>query len=102
MPTRANTICPRCLTPRMAGTRCPTCSQRRGTTTQRGYDQAHKDLRTWYQAQMDDGTVYTCRRCTKIITAEQPWDLGHDAQRNHSGPEHADCNRGEPNTHRQG
>lgn len=66
----------------------------RGTTTERGYGQQHKKLRTAAKLDVDAGKAH-CWRCTKPIHPHQAWDLGHDDddRTKYNGPEHATCNR---------
>ena len=87
--------CPRLIP---AGTRyCPdharAYEQRRGTTTARGYGQAHQATRTRWAARVATGQV-ACTRCGQVIQPTQPWDLGHSDDRSRwTGPECASCNR---------
>lgn len=65
-----------------------------GRTTARGYGIKHQRLREKWKLKVDRGGV-TCWRCGELITAGEPWDLGHD-DRDRAvtrGPEHAACNR---------
>lgn len=84
---------------RNAGGRCDTCRRQwerdRGSSTARGYDTQHRKLRAQWAPIVATGTV-TCRRpgCGQLITALEPWQLGHDEQRQPRGPEHRDCNVG--------
>lgn len=77
---------------------CPTHTrqheQQRGSSTARGYGQAHRNLRQHWRPIVEAGTV-SCARCHQPITPEQPWDLGHDDhdRTSYTGPEHARCNR---------
>ena len=66
----------------------------RGTRQQRGYDNAHDKLRRAYQRSMDNGCVYHCWRCTRLIDPND-WHLGHDDHdRNvYRGPECPACNQ---------
>jgi hypothetical protein len=70
---------------------------RRGTPAQRGYDQAHRDLRAELEPIVEAGEA-VCWRCGEPIEVGEPWDLGHDDHDRsiHRGPEHASCNRGAP------
>ena len=86
--------CPRILT---RGQRyCPQHAleyeQRRGTPAQRGYDTEHQKLRRTWQARLDAGEIIHCARCGARID-HRAWDLGHDDQRQHRGPECTPCNR---------
>ena len=86
--------CPRILT---QGQRyCPQHAleyeQRRGTPAQRGYDAEHQKLRRTWQARLDAGEIIHCARCGSRINP-CAWDLGHDDQRQHRGPECIPCNR---------
>lgn len=67
------------------------------TTTERGYGSAHRRLRARWAPSVARGEV-ACARCKQPILPGQPWDLGHDDndRTKYSGPEHRDCNRGEP------
>ena len=86
--------CPRILT---QGERyCPQHAaeyeQRRGTRTQRGYGDEHQRLRRTWQSRLDAGEIVHCARCGERINPSA-WDLGHDDQRRHRGPECIGCNR---------
>jgi endogenous inhibitor of DNA gyrase (YacG/DUF329 family) len=87
--------------------RCPACQQntdrqrdqQRGTTTQRGYDGAHKAER---QRQVDAFTPgQPCARCGKPIASVDDADLGHvdDDRSRYSGLEHRRCNRATKGRH---
>ena len=67
--------------------------QRRGSSTQRGYDSAHRRLRAAWQALIDRGEVVHCARCGALITGTS-WQLGHDDndRTKYNGPECASCN----------
>lgn len=88
--------CLNCGTP-TNGTRCPRCARARekarGTRQQRGYDQAHQNIRAWYQRRMREGHTYTCWRCNQPIDPTA-WMLGHcDTNRDlYHGPECIPCN----------
>lgn len=92
--------CPH-LIPR--GTRyCPTHArqyeQRRGSSTARGYDHAHRTRAEAYRAQVRAGHPIRCWRCGQLITNPDDLDLGHDDNDRSvtRGPEHARaCNRAE-------
>ena len=96
-------VCPRPSCPNLIPSTARYCDthnreyeQRRGTSTQRGYDAKHRALRAKYQASMDAGDYYLCARCYEPIQLGEPWDLGHDDddRTKHTGPEHAyRCNR---------
>ena len=96
---RAKRICPKPGCPHVAvGRYCPQHNReyeaKRGTSTARGYDQAHRARRAAWAAHVSRGLV-TCWRCGQPIEAGSAWDLGHD---DHDrtitrGPEHATCNR---------
>lgn len=62
------------------------------------YDAKHRQLRGYWQKQINAGKPVTCARCRQPITADQAWDLGHSRDRSrHTGPEHArsaDCSEG--------
>lgn len=96
---RARRICPKPGCPKpAAGRYCEQHNreyeQARGTSTARGYDQAHRARRAAWATHVSRGLV-TCWRCGQPIEAGAPWDLGHDDHdRNITrGPEHATCNR---------
>ena len=78
--------------------RCETCrranDRRRGTTAERGYGADHGRLREQWAPRVATGTVH-CHKpdCGQLIQPGEPWDLGHDEQRNYRGPEHRWCNR---------
>ena len=81
------------------GSRCPPHAsaheRKRGTRQQRGYDARHDKLRAQWAPRVATGTV-RCWRCGELITATEPWDLGHDDhdRTKYNGPEHANgCNR---------
>lgn len=90
--------CPQLIPP---GARyCPTHAReyeaRRGTSTQRGYDYAHRRQAEAYRARVAQGTPLPCWRCGKPITDPNDLDLGHDDHDRSivRGPEHArGCNR---------
>lgn len=96
---RAKRICPKPGCPHVAvGRYCPQHNReyeaKRGTSTARGYDQAHRARRAAWVTHVSRGLV-TCWRCGQPIEAGSAWDLGHD---DHDrtitrGPEHATCNR---------
>ena len=80
-------------------THCPAhrrqADRARGTRQARGYDASHDKLRAQWAPRVATGTI-TCWRCGELITAPEPWDLGHDDtdRRKYRGPEHANrCNR---------
>jgi hypothetical protein len=79
-------------------TRCPPCQARwqaaRGTTTQRGYDGAHRRLRA--QAIATYHPTDLCWRCLQPLGPDPSvLDLGHtDDRRGYMGLEHEECNRG--------
>lgn len=64
------------------------------TTTERGYDYKHRQLRKQVARHVATGTA-TCSRCGKRIDPSEAWDLGHDDHNRtiYRGPEHAACNR---------
>lgn len=66
----------------------------RPSSTARGYDRDHQELRAQWAPRVATGTV-NCARCHTPIGAGEPWDLGHDDhdRAKYSGPEHEDCNR---------
>ena len=84
------------------GGSCPRChveklerARRRGSTTQRGYGNAHRALRKRLAPLVASGQM-PCARCGGLIMPGTPFDLGHadgDRTRYH-GLEHAACNRG--------
>jgi hypothetical protein len=78
-------------------TRCADCAReyerKRGSSAERGYGRAHRQLRARYQR---DGVVgLPCPRCGKAIRPGEPWDLDHDDRdrSKYLGPSHARCNR---------
>ena len=75
------TPCPtRALTTDRSG-RCDHCRRQhwnsRGTSTERGYGQDHRDLRAAWQPLVEAGDVI-CWRCGDPIQPGEPWDMGHD------------------------
>lgn len=95
---RAPHKCPSCSQPAPAGQRyCSTHraehERRRGTRAQRGYGGSHRALRSWWQPQVEAGTVH-CWRCRVLIRPGESWHLGHDDvdRSQHRGPEHQLCN----------
>ena len=66
-------------------------------TVERGYGPAHKRLRNRLKPTVAQGNTI-CWRCGNTIQPGQPWDLGHDDndRTQYRGPEHRQCNRGEP------
>jgi hypothetical protein len=91
-----NGPCPtRALTRDNTG-RCDTCrtarDKARGSREARGYDHAHRELRKQYEPIVKAGNA-TCAHCHQPIAPDADWDLGHDTNRRHHGPEHAACNR---------
>jgi len=84
--------------------RCNTCRSQlnidRGSSTARGYNEAHRRLRKAYEPLVAAGQAY-CWRCLARgatnaeahIAPGTPWDLGHRPDRTHAGPEHQRCNR---------
>ncbi len=77
--------------------RCDHCQRQadrqRGTSTERGYDAAHRRLREQLDPIVAAGQA-VCRRCGNQIKPGQPWDLGHHADRTRPpSPEHRICNR---------
>jgi hypothetical protein len=89
--------CPtRALTTHSSG-RCETCRRAhwnaRGTTTERGYDARHRQLREAWRPLVEAGDV-DCARCHEPILPGDPWDLGHtDDRTGWTGPEHRAHNR---------
>jgi hypothetical protein len=72
--------------------------RRRGTRQQRGYDVDYDRARRRWAPKVAACTVHchapVCIEPSgRLILPHQPWDLGHDGQRNIRGPEHASCNR---------
>jgi hypothetical protein len=63
-------------------------------TVARGYGEPHRKLREQSKRKVDQGVVL-CVRCGRLISPDEPWDLGHHDfdRRVHSGPEHVSCNR---------
>lgn len=76
-------------------TRCPAHERARdkarGTRQQRGYDQAHVDLRAAYQARMDVGERFTCWRCGGPVDPSA-WHLGHKPDRSLPAEPQCLCN----------
>lgn len=81
---------------------CPPCATqaelKRGRRQARGYDAEHDRLREWWRPKVERCTVHchadTCIEPSgRLILPHQEWDLGHDDQRQHRGPEHSSCNR---------
>lgn len=69
-------------------------NQRRGSSTARGYDAAHRHLRRVWEARLATGETHTCAKCGQPVTASDQWDLGHtDNRQSWTGPEHRSCNR---------
>jgi hypothetical protein len=77
---------------------------RNGTTTQRGYDNTHKQMRAKLKPTVDAGEA----DCTEIVCLEErdghtrwiepgtSWALAHDrATGGYLGPAHARCNNSE-------
>lgn len=79
------------------GSRCPACRPQRGTTASRGYGTSHQQQRAHWAPLVQAGDVEChAERClmpSRTIAPGAPWDLGHDADRNWTGPEHRRCNR---------
>lgn len=80
------------------GGRCPEhaalAERVRGSRQDRGYDQHHEQIRVWWQRCLDAGLAVVCWRCQQRIDPGESFDLGHDDQGQHRGPEHANrCNR---------
>lgn len=76
---------------------CPTHArerdQARGSRQQRGYNADHDRLRKAWAPRVATGTI-ACWRCHKLIRPTEPWDLGHDEDKQrYRGPEHVKCNR---------
>lgn len=72
----------------------------KGSSTQRGYDEAHKRERLKWVPRVKAGGV-RCHKagCGKPIASNEPWDLGHvdgtirTKYPRWTGPEHRACNR---------
>jgi hypothetical protein len=100
MPTRIclEPGCPTLIPARRGQSRCPhhqaIHEARRGTTTQRGYDSAHRRLRAQLIATYQP--TDPCWRCGQPLGPNPDLlDLGHtDDRLGYAGLEHADCNRG--------
>lgn len=62
---------------------------------QQRYGWQHQKERARVKAQMEANGGAICWRCGKMITPDQPWDLGHDdiERDEYRGPEHRKCNR---------
>jgi hypothetical protein len=99
MPSKAPTPCGRCGRKAIRNGLCDIHARQRehqrGTTTERGYGTPHKQLRADWKTRIDRGEIVICAKpsCGKPITPGQPFDLGHDENRIHRGPEHQACNR---------
>jgi hypothetical protein len=54
----------------------------------------HRTIRKAYQQRMDEGKVYRCWRCRRVLDPNA-WDLGHDDNdpNLYRGPECRPCNR---------
>lgn len=100
-----------------SGSRCPSCAdkvnrvknrrqdERRGSSTDRGYDAQHQRERAEWVPIVEAGGVH-CRRAASgkcvadspVIRPDQAWHLGHpDAQCDApKAPEHVICNSGAP------
>jgi hypothetical protein len=68
------------------------------STTERGYGAEHQTLRDQWAPAVEAGEVLChaniCLMPTRLIRPDQPWDLGHTADRaGWTGPEHSRCNR---------
>lgn len=97
MPKRPCIVCGRLTTK----TRCPehesqrnrARDQQRGSSTARGYDRQHEQLRAAWRPEVEAGLV-NCWRCNRHIEPWMPWHLGHDDHDRtlYRGPEHVDCN----------
>lgn len=81
----------RCAEHRSAQQR--TRDQQRGSSTARGYDRRHEQLREALRPEVEAGHV-NCWRCKQPITPTSLWHLGHDDvdRTIYRGPEHVDCN----------
>lgn len=70
----------------------------KGTSSQRGYDYRHKQIRKQYEPLVRSGRAI-CARCSQPIASTASWDLGHvdgtirTSHPQYSGPEHTACNR---------
>jgi hypothetical protein len=90
MPYAPASPCPRCK--RIGPCSCQR-SAPRPKTAARGYGAAHRRLRASFALEVAAGGV-DCARCGLLIEPEEPWDLGHTADRlGYTGPEHSRCNR---------
>ena len=65
----------------------------RGTKAERGYGQAHINLRKQWAAKVATGTV-PCARCGEPIQPGTAWALDHDDhdRSRYLGPSHRHCN----------
>jgi len=81
----------RCATHRAAKNRAR--DQARGSSTARGYNRDHENLREAWRPTVEAGLV-DCWRCNQRIHPTSTWHLGHDDNDRsiHRGPEHVDCN----------
>ena len=66
---------------------------KRGTASERGYDQGHQKLRARWKRRIEFGLVQ-CSRCELVIQPGDDWHLDHDDEdrRRYRGPSHAACN----------
>jgi len=56
----------------------------RGGPSERGCGADHRQLRDWWAQRVATGTVCCARPgCGQPIHPDEPWDLGHDEQRNY-------------------
>ena len=63
------------------------------STAQRGYGTNHQRERKRWDPIVRAGNA-TCARCEEPISADGPYDLGHNDDRTQwTGPEHVACNR---------
>ncbi len=81
------------------GTKCGLCakerSQRKGTTSSRGYGRHHQAVRMSWQRSIDDPRrAVVCTICKEDVNPGEEWDLDHTEDRmGYRGPAHSSCNR---------
>ena len=81
-------------------TRCDAHPRR--TTTEKGYDGAHRRQRATLAPLVSSGEA-VCARCHQPILPGQPWDLDHtDDRTGYLGASHQHCNRAAGASHALG